>query len=87
MALYHAQMSHELQDRANQLVGLQLFTKSLSAGQSLPQAMSATVAGIADLLGNVDVYLLVLRRQLPDDITLAPWLSAAFALAGSVRDQ
>ena len=68
VALYHAQMRHELQERADQLVGLQLFTKSLSAEQPLEQVLTATVAGIADLLGCVDAYLLLLRRQLPDDI-------------------
>ena len=69
MALYHSQMRHELQERADQLVGLQLFTKSLADDQSLAQILTATAAGIADLLGNVDVYLLVLRRQLPDTIS------------------
>jgi GAF domain-containing protein len=68
MALYHSQMRHELQERADQLVGLQLFTKSLAADQPLAQLLMATATGVADLLGDVDVYLLVLRRQLPDSI-------------------
>lgn len=71
MALYHAQMRQELQDRADQLVGLQLFTKSLSIDQPLAQALRTTVEGIADLLGSVDVHLIVLRRQLPEDFDCA----------------
>lgn len=72
MALYNAQMRHELQERSDQLVGLQLFTKSLSTGEPLEAILTAITAGVADLLGNVDVYLLLLRRQLPDSLNCLP---------------
>lgn len=66
MSLYNAQVRHELQDRADQLVGLQLFTRSLPITDSLCDMLVATASGIADLLVGVEVFVLILRKQLPD---------------------
>jgi hypothetical protein len=55
---------HELQDRADQLVGLQLFTRSLPIGAPLRELLVALATGIADLLVGVEVFVLILRRHL-----------------------
>ena len=66
MSLYNAQVRHELQDRADQLVGLQLFTRSLPITDPLCDLLVATAVGIADLLVGVEVFVLILRKHLPD---------------------
>jgi GAF domain-containing protein len=66
MALYNAQVRHELQDRADQLVGLQLFTRSLPIDAPLGALLVAIATGIADLLVGVEVFVLVLRKHLPN---------------------
>ena len=66
MSLYNAQVRHELQDRADQLVGLQLFTRSLPITDPLCDLLVATAVGIADLLVCVEVFVLILRKHLPD---------------------
>ena len=63
MALYNAQVRHELQARADQLVGLQLFTRSLPISGSLFNLLVATAMGIADLLVNTEVFLVLLRKH------------------------
>lgn len=63
MALYNAQVRHELQERADQLVGLQLFTRSLPASGPTPNLLVATAMGIADLLVNAEVFVLVLQKH------------------------
>jgi GAF domain-containing protein len=68
MALYHAQVRQELQDRADQLVGLQLFTRSLRVLEPFPKTLDTILNGVADLLGTSEVFLLLLRRELPDDL-------------------
>jgi GAF domain-containing protein len=64
MALYNAQVRHELQERADQLVGLQLFTRSLPISGSVNDLLRSTTVGIADLLGGVEVFLIIARRHL-----------------------
>ncbi len=72
MALYNAQVRHELQERADQLVGLQLFTRSLPIAGPMRKLLIATATGIADLLGGVEVFVLVLRKHLPDALVSTP---------------
>lgn len=65
MALYNAQVRHELQERADQLVGLQLFTRSLpAAGPTLALLITAAM-GIADLLVNTEVFIMLLSKRCP----------------------
>jgi len=65
MALYNAQVRHELQERADQLVGLQLFTRSLpAAGPTLDLLVTAAI-DIADLLVNTEVFIMLLSKHCP----------------------
>jgi GAF domain-containing protein len=66
MALYNAQVRHELQERADQLVGLQLFTRSLPIAGPLLDLLVATAMGIAELLVNTEVYVMLLRKHCSD---------------------
>lgn len=66
MALYNAQVRHELQDRADQIVGLQLFTRSLPIAAPLCDLLVAIARGIADLLVGVEVFVLLQRRHVPN---------------------
>lgn len=72
MSLYNAQVRHELQDRADQLVGLQLFTRSLPITDPMCDLLVATATGIADLLVGVEVFVLILRKHLPDLMNVGP---------------
>jgi GAF domain-containing protein len=72
MALYNAQVRHELQERADQLVGLQLFTRSLPITGPLRSLLVATATGIADLLVGVEVFLLIRRSLLPETLADRP---------------
>jgi transcriptional regulator with GAF, ATPase, and Fis domain len=72
MSLYNAQVRHELQDRADQLVGLQLFTRSLPITEPLCDLLVAMAAGIADLLVGVEVFVLIQRKHLPDLVNSVP---------------
>ncbi len=72
MALYHAQVRQELQERSDQLVGLQLFTRSLSPADPIVGIITATIDGIADLLNNVHVFLLLLHRAFAELSSLDP---------------
>lgn len=71
MALYNAQVRHELQERADQLVGLQLFTRALPIIGPVSELLQATAVGIADLLGGVEVFLLLNRKQLAGSVNCA----------------
>jgi hypothetical protein len=66
MALYNAQMRAELQERADQLVGLQLFTRALPLAGPLYDLLVAAALGIADLLGDTEVFVILLRRYCLD---------------------
>lgn len=72
MALYHAQVRQELQERSDQLVGLQLFTRSLSPTGPIAGILTATIDGIADLLNNVHVFLLLLHRTFSEVRSIQP---------------
>ncbi len=74
MSLYNAQVRHELQDRADQLVGLQLFTRLLPITEPLCDLLVAMAAGIADLLVGVEVFVLIQRKHLPDLVNGVPQL-------------
>ncbi len=58
-ALYHAQVRQDLQQQVDQMVGLQLVTRSLTHPASLASVLDTIVQGIAELLGRADVYLLI----------------------------
>jgi transcriptional regulator with GAF, ATPase, and Fis domain len=66
MALYNAQVRHELQDRADQLVGLQLFTRSLPIAQPLCDMLVSVAIGVADLLVGVEVFVLLRHKYIPE---------------------
>jgi GAF domain-containing protein len=68
MTLYHAQVRQELQARADQLVGLQLFTRSLRVHEPLPTILDTILDGVSDLLNSKEVHLLLLRRELPENL-------------------
>lgn len=53
------QMQQELQERADQLVGLQLFTRSISARATLPEVLNTIIDGVAELMGCPAVALLL----------------------------
>lgn len=63
--IHNAQVRQELQDRADQLVGLQLFTRSLPLSGSLFDLLVAAAMGVADLLVNSDVFVIMLREHCP----------------------
>lgn len=65
IAIHNAQVRQELKDRADQLVGLQLFTRSLPLSGSLFDLLVAAAMGIADLLVNTDVFVMMLRERCP----------------------
>jgi len=69
MALYNAQVRHELQERADQLVGLQLFTRSLPVFGPTPDLLLAAAMGIADLLVNAEVFVMLLQKHCPATTT------------------
>jgi GAF domain-containing protein len=71
MALYNAEVRHELQERSDQLVGLQLFTRSLPIAGSLPDLLVMAAAGIADLLANAEVFVMLLSNYCVGMETLA----------------
>lgn len=66
MALYNAQARQELQARADQLVGLQLFTRLLPITEPRCDLLVAIATGIADLLVGVEVFVLIQRKHLPE---------------------
>jgi hypothetical protein len=72
MALYNAQVRHELQDRADQLVGLQLFTRSLPIDQALCDLLVSAATGIADLLVGVEVFVLLRHKYIPEAVCTPP---------------
>lgn len=63
-AVYHAQIQQDLEDRGDQLVGLQLYTKSLTEPTNLGDFLLTIANGTGDLLSNADAYVLLLRRML-----------------------
>lgn len=84
IALDNARVRHELQERSDQLVGLQLFTRSLPVTGTLPGLLAAAAVGIADLLVNAEVFVLLqykyclgldalLGRQPAAHIVHLPW--------------
>jgi len=72
MALYNAQVRHELQERADQLVGLQLFTRSLPAAGPTRDLLVTAAIGIADLLVNTEVFIMLLSKYCPALPAAAP---------------
>ncbi|MCE7983703.1 MAG: GAF domain-containing protein [Caldilinea sp. CFX5] len=58
-----AKLRHELDDRANQLLSLQLFTRSLTAVHSFDALIENLINGIGETFGRVDV-LIYLNDQL-----------------------
>jgi hypothetical protein len=54
-----------MQERADQLVGLQLFTRSLPIAGPVPDLLLAAAMGIADLLVNTEVFVMLLREHCP----------------------
>jgi GAF domain-containing protein len=72
MALYNAQVRHELQERGDQLVGLQLFTRSLPVVGPLFDLLVAAATGIADLLVNTEVFIVLQRKHCLDLPAIPP---------------
>ncbi len=63
-ALYHTQLRQEINERDGQLVGLQLFTKSLT-GVSMPnEILDRIEKGIHELIGDVEAHLAVTSEYL-----------------------
>lgn len=54
-----AQMNHELNERAGQLLSLQLFTKSIATAHSYAKLVDVLVEGIFEAMGRVGVTILV----------------------------
>ncbi len=63
-AVIHAQTRQELDERAAQLVGLQVFTRSIAVSMSLRGFLQAAVEGIAELMGASSVLLAFQRTHL-----------------------
>ena len=62
--LIHAETRQELQERADQLVGLQLYTKALTPPMTLPALLQVIVHGASDLLEKAEICLLLRREVL-----------------------
>lgn len=58
-ALYHTQLRQEINERDGQLVGLQLFTKSLTGTASFSDVLNRIEQGIHELIGKVQAHLAV----------------------------
>lgn len=65
IALYNAQVRHEMQARADQFVGLQLFTRSLPVFGPLPKLLVAAAMGVAELLVDAEVFVILLNKYYP----------------------
>ncbi|MBK8048672.1 MAG: hypothetical protein IPK16_17040 [Anaerolineales bacterium] len=77
-AVHSAQTRLELQNRADQLVGLQLFAKSLSGQDSLERLLNTVVRNVADLLRAEHAFLLLLRDRLPQRFECLPITHGAY---------
>ena len=62
-AVINAQTQQELNERAGQLVGLQLFTRSIAAPTSLHGLLATVIEGIAELMGAASVLFAFQRMH------------------------
>lgn len=64
-----AKLRHELDERANQLVSLHLFTRSLTAIHSFDALIKNLISGIHETFGRVDVLIYLNDRLWAKDVT------------------
>lgn len=64
-----AQVRHELDERSNQLLSLQLFTKSLTSVHSFEKLIELLMDGISESFGRVGVLVYLNERVWSKDVT------------------
>lgn len=64
-----AKMRQELNDRSNQLLSLQLFTKSIAAAHDFDKLIDILVEGISETFGRVDVLVYMNDRIWSKEVT------------------
>lgn len=76
-SLYHTQLRQELTERDGQLVGLQLFTKSLTGVSSFGEILERVATGISELVGDVSAHFAVqsdaLQSSQPESSTTSQY--------------
>jgi GAF domain len=64
-----AQVRHELDERSNQLLSLQLFTKSIASIQNVEKLIDSTIEGIRETFGRVTVLIYLNDRVWSKEVT------------------